>query len=265
MSAAVESRVPTSTLMLTISHEGPMELVRLTESLSALAASFARYADRNGLAINGDDVRLYVKEIRSGSIVVELVALAKTVPMVIEQARSILDFARFLSETIRYFRGEVSAPPPDATTKDAQDVKQLLGPVAADPKASLQIAARDNSTVNVTVLNLTSNDANAVQNRATNFVAQRAAPVSGVQRQMLFYWYQARDQRAAKAGDLGIIEAISARAVKTLITSDEVKEQMLGEALFRKAYVVDVDVQTISGKPSLYKILAVTESFDRDD
>jgi len=40
---------------------------------------------------------------------------------------------------------------------------------------------------------------------------------------------------------------------------------MLGEALFRKAYLVDVDVQTISGKPSLYKILAVTDSFDRDD
>lgn len=265
MSAVVESRVPASSLVLTITHEGPLELVRLTDSLSALSTSFARYADRNGLAINGDDVRLYVKDIRSGSIVVELVALAKTVPMVIEQARSILDFARFLSETIRYFRGEVQTPPSDTTTKDAQDVKQLLGPVAADPKAGLQIAAHDSSTVNVTVLNLNSNDANAVQNRATNFIAQRAAPVTGVQRHMLFYWYQARDQRAAKAGDLGIIEAISQRAVKTLISSDEVKEQMLGEALFRKAYVVDVDVQTINGKPSLYKIIAVTESFDRED
>lgn len=241
-----------------------MELVRLTESLSAIAASFARYADRSGLAINGDDVRLYVKEIRSGSVVVELVALAKTLPLMIEQARSVLDFARFLSETIRFFRGELAAPPAEITTKDAQDVKQLLAPVAADPKASLQITAQDNSTVNVTV-NLSSNDANAVQNRATNFVAQRAAPVNGVQHQMLFYWYQARDQRAAKAGDLGIIESISPRAVKTLISSDQVKEQMLGEALFRKAYVVDVDVQTISGKPNLYKILSVIDSFDRED
>lgn len=264
MSAVFEARVPVSSLVLTINHDGPIELVRLTESLAALAESFARYADRNGLAINGDDVRLYVKEIRSGSIIVDLVALAKTVPMVVEQARSILDFARFLSETIRYFRGEIAAPPAETTTKDALDVKQLMSLVAADPQASLQITTRDNSTVNVTV-NLSSNDANAVQNRATNFVAQRSAPVTGVQRQMLFYWYQARDQRAAKAGDLGIIEAISPRAVKTLISSDEVKEQMLGEALFRKAYVVDVDVQTISGRPSLYKILAVTESFDRED
>jgi len=187
-----------------------MELTRLIESLSALAASFARYADRNELAINGDDVRLYVKEIRSGSTVVELVALAKTVPMVIEQARSIIDFARFLSETIRYFRGEVAAPPAETTTKDAQDLKQLVSPVVADPKASLEILAKDNSTVNVTV-NISSNDANAVQNRAANFVAHRAAPVTGVHRQMLFYWYQARDQRAAKAGDMGIIEAISPR------------------------------------------------------
>lgn len=264
MSTTVDDRLPTSSLVLTISNGGPIELVRLTESLAALASSFARYADRSGLAINGDDVRLYVKEIRSGSIVVELVALASTLPMVIEQARSILEFARFLSETIRYFRGEAVVLPAEATAKDAQDVKQLLSPVAVDPKASLQIIAQDNSTVNVTV-NLSSNDANAVQNRATNFAARLAAPVTGLQRQMLFYWYQARDQRSAKAGDLGIIEAISSRAVKTLISSDEVKEQMLGEALFRKAYVVDVEVQTISGKPSLYKILAVSESFDRED
>lgn len=264
MSASAKARLPNTSLVLTISNDGPIELVRLSESLSALAASFARYADRNGLAINGDDVRLYVKEIRSGSIQIELIALANTVPMIIEQARSILEFARFLSDTIRYFRGEADKPPAETTTKDAQDVKYFLGPVAADPKASLQITARENSTVNVT-LNISSNDANAVQNRATNFVAQQSAPVTGVQRQMLFYWYQARDQRAAKAGDLGIIEAISPRAVKTLISSDEVKEQMLGEALFRKAYVVDVDVQTINGRPNLYKILAVTGSFERED
>ncbi len=264
MSDAIEVRLPTSSLVLTISHDGPIELIRLADSLSAVASAFTRFADRNHVAINGDDVRLYVKEIRSGSIVVELMALAATVPMVIDQARSVLDFARFLSETIRYFRGEVVSLPAEATTKDAQDLKQLLAPVAADPKASLQIIASDNSTVHVTV-NINSDQANAVQNRVNNFVAQRAAPVSGVHKQMLFYWYQARDQRSAKVGDLGIIENLSNRPVKTLISSDEAKEKMLGEALFRKACVVDVDVQTINSRPNLYKILSVMESFQRED
>lgn len=264
MSAVIESASPEASLTLHIDHSGPIELTKLTESLSALAASYARFADKIGLAINGDDVRLYVKEIRSGSIIVELVALATTVPMVIEQARSVLDFARHLAETIKYFRGEAPKPPADTTAKDAQEVKQLLGPIAADPKATLNLIARDNAKVSVT-LNLNSNEANAVQNRASNFAAQQAAPASGLRQQMLFYWYQARDQRRAKAGDLGIIEAISPRAVKTVIASDGVKDEMLGEALFRKAYVVDVDVQTISDRPKLYRILRVIDSFDRDD
>jgi hypothetical protein len=263
MSAVVEARIPASSLTITIEHHGPLELLTLTNSLQAVASSFARYADRTGVAIQGDDVRLYIKEIRSGSVVVELVALAKTIPMVIEQAKSILDFARFLWDTVRYFRGEEDGPPEGMIAKDANDLRTLVAPVAADPRATLQIQASEGATVTVN-LTMTSNEANAVQNRTQQYVASQAAPVSGIQKDRLFYFYQARDQRSAKAGDQGIIEAIATRPVKTLVASDALKQQMLGEALFTKAYVVDVDVQTINGKPSLYRILDVKESIDRD-
>ncbi len=40
---------------------------------------------------------------------------------------------------------------------------------------------------------------------------------------------------------------------------------MLGEALFRFAYVADVDVQTIGGQPRLYRVLEVHDRVERED
>ncbi len=114
-----------------------------------------------------------------------------------------------------------------------------------------------NQTVN-------SNDANAIQNRAAGWIANHAEPLRGVLRGQLFYFFQARDDKEATTGDRGIIEAISPHPVKTIFANETAKVAMLDEALFRKAYVVDLEVHTIDGRPRLYKILEVSSSFDRE-
>jgi hypothetical protein len=53
--------------------------------------------------------------------------------------------------------------------------------------------------------------------------------------------------------------------VKVLISSDALKEQMLSDALFTKGYIVDVEVQTMQGRPGVYKILAVHGAVDRPE
>lgn len=251
-------------LVITLHHGGPIELGVLTDSLQALASQFARFADARGIGINGDEVRLHVKEIRSGSIIVELVALAAIVPLAITHTSAVLDFAVKLAETVKYFRAEKADPPDDLKPKDAQELSRLVGPTAADPKGMIQIEASDAATVNVKIV-MSSNDANAVQNRISHWSATQAAPVSGVRKQQLFYFFQARDDRSAAQGDRGIIEAISKRPIKTIFANKRAKAATLGEALFKKAYVVDVDVQTVDDRPKLYRILEVTDSFDRED
>jgi hypothetical protein len=252
------------TLTVTIDHSGPIELELLTESLQALARQHLRFAQREG-RIAGDEVaRLYVREIRSGSIVVDLVALIATVAMIPEAVNTIVDFTRNIRDVVSYFRGQLESPPEGTSAADAEDIATVLKPIASDPKATVQFVARDNATVNLT-LNINSLEANAIQNRARNFAAVKAEPVRGMVFGQLFYWFQARGQARAKSGDKGIIEAVSRKPVKVIFSDDGTKGQMLTEALFQKAYVVDVDVQTIGDEPRLYKIVRLVESFDRDE
>lgn len=256
----------TATLTLTITHTGPIELSELADSLNALSAQHGRFAAAVGAEVNGDRIRLYIREIRSGSIVVDLMALAMNYPMfgAMGAANTVISFAKHVRGLIGYFLGREAAPPPGTKADDARDLSRIVAPIAHDAGANLVIQARDNAVVVVTQ-QVTSNEANAIQNRARNFAAVQAQPISGMHLGRLFYWFQARDAGGKGVGDLGVIESITSRPVKTRFVSDDIKAAMLGEAIFRRAYIVDVEVQTREGKPTLYTVHRLLESFDRSD
>jgi hypothetical protein len=228
---------------VTINNSHPVELTSLTESLQSLTAAHARFADARGVSINGDAVRLYVREIKTGSIIVDLIALATNGALFPDQLTTIVDFAKTVVETVRFFKGERDTGPEGLKSRDAADISKFLGPVANDSRSTLNINAGEGSSVTVNY-DITSNDANAVQNRAAHWIARNAEPLTGIQRGQLFYFFQARDDRHATTGDRGVIEAISNVPVKTIFANEEAKAAMLDEALFRKLYIVDVYVQT---------------------
>lgn len=264
MLSAPVATAPTEMLSVTIENTQPVELAALTESLQSLAAAHARFADEHGLTISGDSVRLFVREIKTGSIIVDLIALAANTPLFPDQAKSIVEFAGHVVDILKFFKGDGTAEPTDLKSRDVQDVTKFLDPVATDAHSTLNINASDSTTVNVANYNVTSNEANAVQNRAKNWIDRHGAPAHGIQHGQLFYFFQARDDSHATTGDRGIIEAISLHPVKTIFANEQAKQAMLNEALFRKAYVVDVDVQTINDRPRLYRIIDVTDSLDRE-
>ncbi len=83
-------------------------------------------------------------------------------------------------------------------------ISNFVAPVAQDIGAQLNVTATDNATVNISYT-VTSNQANAVQNRAANWIAKNAEPAHGTLYGQLFYFFQARDDKQATAGDRGII------------------------------------------------------------
>ena len=77
-------------------------------------------------------------------------------------------------------------------------------------------------------------------------------------------WYQTRNDQDCKTGDLGIIESIKSTPVKTIFNSEDIKTSTvlnLEENPFHYAYIVDVIVDTINGKPVIYKIVKFHEKF----
>lgn len=253
---------PSEVLTVTLDYTIPVELADLSASLGALAQQHQRFAERIGASINGDRVRLYVKEIRPGSIIVELLALAQTAAPLVGAVNTVVPFAKNVAELIGYAVGKSATPPDGTTPKDARDLSAFINPVAGDFGSSMVIQARDNARVEVN-LRIDSNQANAAQNRLNNWASRQQEPVSGIHEHQLFYFARATGNAQKGSGDRGVIERFGKQAVRTRFMTAESKQLPLQEPLFQKVYDVDVDVQTVDEKPMLYRILKVHDSFSR--
>ena len=249
-------------LRVSIHHTRPMELSDLSNSLWSLAAFHDRYAVRTGMAIGDDRARLYVREIRSGSVIVDLVSQVQNFALFAEAGKSVLDFAAAFIGTMRFFKGDGDEPE-GIKKSDAENIKGFLEPIARDHGATFNIGTHQ-GPIQVNNYFGTSTDSNVIQNQASRWIEAQREPIRGIQTNCLFYFFQARDMLGSRTGDLGIIERITKRPVKTIIDGEALKASMLNEALFRTAYVVTVRVETIEDQPRLYTILEVTESYPRD-
>src|SRR5271168_1818763 len=91
-------------LTYTFNNTRPIELLDLTVSLLAIGDQYRRFAEDH-FETGADDYRLYVREARTGSIVIDLIAYA-TQPQILAPLTPILiDFTNELSEWFEFFKG----------------------------------------------------------------------------------------------------------------------------------------------------------------
>jgi hypothetical protein len=253
-----------ASLTVKLDNRVPVELGAFTTSLQALATLYARHAATAGEVVNGEEVRLHIRKVEAGSIIVDLVAIAQTYSPLLTTGRSLIGFATDLKKLYDFARGKEPSPPATMDRADGKLAKDFLAAASRDPQSQMWVQAAEGAVVTVNVLNVTGLEAAGVQSRLDHWVGLERLPLTGIRRGVLFFWKQAREGDA-KAGNRGIIEAISPKAIRTRFADPSMQAPMLEDALFRRAYVVDVDVQTIGGVPSLYTILAVHETIDRED
>lgn len=98
-------------------------------------------------------------------------------------------------------------------------------------------------------------------------ISRRIAPDSGeaVRPKQLLYIHQlSKDD--SKSGCRGIIDAISPKPLSLVFDGDTKSHIIDGNGNpFRRAHIVDVIVQTISGRAACYKVTAWYESIDLED
>ena len=262
---------PETSLVYEFHNVRPIELLDFTNSLLAVGEQYKSFIRRKGGPWTEDDYRLYVKEVRSGSIIAELVSMATQGQMIAPFAPFIIQFTQQLGEWFEFLKGvkdvkDIKELFLGATKKDFQQVSQIIEPVAKDGGSQINLIATQGGTI-IYNAPLNSIEANAVQNGLRRRIEAIPETVSGIQRDQVLYWHQVRDDRAEKPGDKAVIERFSKRPVKVRFYSDDVKKDLLDreENPFRKLFIVDVDVTEIGGKPVLYKVLDVKDSFEREE
>jgi len=256
-------------LTVEIKNKRPIELLDLTESFLSLGDEYKRFVASHPDVAGAQNVRLYIKEIRAGSVVADLVALAAVgVPVAlpyIENANNILDFAKYLRSAYSYFTGKAEEKP-QLQPAEYTNLSKIIEPVAKDNGAQIIVTATDGGTVQVT-FNLNSTESNAAQNNLRREIEQFREPETRVHSQVVLYWYRASRDTDKQVGDRAIIESISPNPVKTVFDEEKTKAEMIlsDPNPFLSAYIVDVFVDTVRGRPALYKIIRLHDRIEKPE
>jgi hypothetical protein len=253
-------------LTVRICNQKPIELVDFTECLLGVGQQYIRFLAKNPEIAESKDIRLYVKEVRPGSTIADLIPLAPYALPIIENANSILGFAGYMLAFGKFLLGK-DEKPQNIEKTDYDQFNKIVNPIAKDSSSQFNLTAVINGDVKLNqTFNIGHVEANAIQNGIARQLQMLKAPVERLQKKVLLYWYQARNDPKSKFGDMSIIESISQIPVKTIFAFDALKyEMMFGDKSnpFHYAYIVDVMVDTIQGKAAAYKIIEFHEKFPK--
>lgn len=261
MDASLNIPLEETILTVEINNKRPIELVDLTTSFLSLGEEYKRFVGLHPEFSESPDVRLYIKEIRTGSVKADLMALAATmIPVVtplLSQTNSLIGFAKHLKTAYDYFLGKAETKPILHNTEYG-NLTAIVEPVAKDNGSQINFITQhiDNRTI-YQDFKLDSHEANEAQNLIAKERLLLKAPETQPHRKKVLYWYQARNDMQSRAGDRGIIESIAPSPIKIEFEDDAAKDAMLHGLAnpFLTGYVVDVAVETIQGKPVLYKVV----------
>lgn len=254
-------------LKIEINNQRPVELLDLAKSMISVSDEYKRFLAKNELHVDPDHVKLYIKQIYGGSIITELVSLAPYTLPLIDHAVIVVEYTKHIISLYEWLSGnDEKQQSPEKST--LENLSNIIEPIAKDRGSQMNIGTIDvagDYVVNNYYIN--SVDANASQNAIKRQLSAMKEPVTGIHRDVVMYWAQARnDPNGSKAGDRARIESIYKGDVKVRFLSEKIKLKMLYEEPhpFSKAFVVDVAVETVNGKPALYKILEIHDILDKD-
>ncbi len=249
-------------LTIDFKNTRPVELLDLTASLQALGEEYVEFVNLRGFDPQAGNVRLYISELRSGSIIAELKSLVDQASFVLDHADIFAAFVTNLNDLTQFFLGRSASPSVQVSKPEAARLSQFVEPVAKDGGSQIFLTVNGDVTAPITI-NLNSQDANVIQNRVRRYLGP-PIPSQGLFEKEVLYLVQVRADTKSKVGDRGVIERFSAKPVKLEFMNEAAKRTVLDEAHpFDRAYVVDGRAGTVDGEPVLYKIYAVHEALDR--
>jgi hypothetical protein len=256
-------------LTIRIDTRDPVELQDFTASLQAFEAQFRRHYEHTHPDTDAAEATLVVKTVRSGSIIVDVIAVLAPIIGDVERIKTIIDYVDMIREKIGPWL-KPGGRNPEASVKDLQSFHRAVASIAKDTNGSLDLKARfvskNGSGDEVrSEFALSSQEARMVQQNIAAEQIERQAPSQSEFKQVVMTLHQASldEARTGKAaGEKGIIETIGEKPLKLVYASDLAGQRIKSEIRddgnpLRKAFVVDVNVETVRGAPHAYRITQV--------
>jgi hypothetical protein len=254
-------------LTVTIENKKPVELTDFTESFRSLADQYNKFlAEADHFRLYNES-KLYIKVIKPGSIITELVDNIPLMVEFVEHGNAILEFSGFLKAGFDYFLGKSETKPKDFDAKDCSNLSNILKPVAKDNGSNITFDGTWNISGETVIINVNSQEANAIQNAIEREKQALKEPSRNIQTKVLFYWDSAKYNDKSKSKDRGYIDSISTKPLKVSFDEPAIKMQLIDTDgnPFHYKFIVDVEVMTVMNVPDVYRILKLHEILDKDD
>ena len=269
---------PSTHLILTIDTREPIELGDFIAAFVGLGNQFERFAGHEHPEAKGD-ARFYVKEVRAGSIIAELVPyIGPAVPILgmgmaaVKHANDLVKFVEnFGGRLKRYFKP--NGREEDASKGDLADYLRAVVSVAHDPEGLLRLAVFEDGKQRVAFEFDTKEARQAERNIIEH--QRELEKVSDAQHQRVLMIFTRTNvghaQTGKRSGELVEISAITARALPIVYASSLAEERIrheIAEAddnVYKKGFEVDVNVEMRGDKPIAYRIVEVHDVIDLPD
>jgi hypothetical protein len=256
-----------ASVVVTLDLAAPVELADFLSTFAGLGAQFERFIRRERPDLEGE-VKIYVKEVRKGSIEAELIPLAyNTMITVMDHAQIVSHFGRAMAARLAPLRTP-GGRLPDASKTELTQIVDTLAAVAKDPNGKGAFkAVHYTKTGAKTDFQLEFNTAAAQQFTKELEVqyAELDVATDFDHENELLTFFQSNRRDSDKPGDKGIIEAISPKPLAVIYASDlareRIKSEMVGgdRNIYKLGFFVDVNVQHHAGRPVAYRIKAVRD------
>lgn len=254
-------------LRVEINNERSVELLDLTMSLMALGQLYEQFAAEHGADPIPGNVKLYIRELRSGSVIADLQPMLEQTSFVIEHREILAGFLGSFNDLVNGFILDRWLRDGDAPSRrDAERLNQVFEPVAKDGGSQLILQVQGDVHMHEHRYEYDSPQANVLQNKVRKFLGP-SLPREVRFHQEPLYLVQVRDDPKGKAGDRGAIEKFSERPVPLKFMNEIAKRAVLEleEHPFKMVFLVDGEVGYVKDKPAVYKITHVHDHFPRPD
>lgn len=257
-------------LILKIETENPVELSEFVATFVGLGNQFERFYDGEHPTERGN-ARFYVREVRAGSIIAELVPYLAAAAPILGAAMAGVKHANELAEFVEAYGNRISkyfkrgGRDSEAGKSDLADFLRTVQAVAHDPAGSLSLAVFESGEQRA-AFEFSTSEAREAEHNLLEHRCELDRTTDADHKRVLMVFTRTNVAHATtgkRSGELVEIESIHPRALPVVYASTLSEERIrheiaeADENVYKKAFDVDVNVEMRAGTPVAYRVVEV--------
>jgi len=262
-------------IVLNLKTKNPIELTDFVSAFTSISNQYEKFI-RAHYPDMSSDANFFVREVRAGSIEAELIPWAlqglSAVVNVIEQVEIVVKFVQNYGGALSPYLGGSKSP--EVTRSDLKDFMGAVSAIANDPNghATLRAVAFEDGKKKIkAAISFDTSEARQAQRQIEDQQVMIEAKESADHQRVLMVFTQSNIKDATmgkRTGERVRVEEISPRDLPLIYASDLAEQRIKHEVreaddnVYKKGFVVDVNVQLVNGKPAAYRITNVHQVID---